>query len=107
MSELRIWSKFKDLKDKEGIGLAVCGSIINRLYLFGSGESRSSKQKPDYRTLDLFYCPNCKSYYLQCPKCNAYNQLSKMPHETRTLIVCTRCRKRILYAEKDYSMGGG
>ena len=106
-SELESWSKFKDLKQKDGIGLAICGSLINGVDHFWSGESRSSKQRTDYRTLYLYYCPNCQSYYLKCPGCGTYNQLSEMPDETRTLVICSQCRKRILYADRDYSMGGG
>lgn len=107
MSKLQSWSKFKDLKQKEGIGLAICGSIINGLDHFWSGESRACKQKPDYRTLDLYYCPNCGLYYLKCPGCNTINPLAEMPNETRTIVLCSRCCKQILYAEGDYSMGGG
>lgn len=107
MNTLLPWSKFRDLKNKEGVGLAICGSIINSLDHFWSGESRSRKQKPDYRTLDLYYCPNCRSYYLKCPGCNAINLLAEMPNETRTVVACSRCCKRILYAGGDYSMGGG
>lgn len=107
LHDLQAWSKFKDLKSKEGIGLAICGSIINGVDHFWSGEWRSSKQNPDFRTLDLYYCEHCKTYYIECPGCNTLNSLSEMPNETRTLISCSRCRKRILYAEGDYSMGGG
>lgn len=35
LRELRPWSKFKDLKSKEGLGLAICGSIINGVDHFG------------------------------------------------------------------------
>ena len=59
LRELRPWSKFKDLKSKEGLGLAICGSIINGVDHFWSGESRSNKQKADFRTLDLHYCEHC------------------------------------------------
>lgn len=107
MSNLQGWSKFKDLKQKEGIGLAICGSLINGLDHLWSGESRSNKQKTDYRTLDLYYCSNCKTYYLKCPGCNTFNSLTEMPNETQTVIVCSGCQKKMLYAEKDYSMGGG
>ena len=107
LRELRPWSKFKDLKSKEGLGLAICGSMINGVDHFWSGESRSNKQKADFRTLDLHYCEHCKSYYIVCPECGTLNPLSEMLNETRTLISCSRCRKRILYAEGDYSMGGG
>lgn len=107
LQDFKPWSKFKDLKSKEGLGLAICGSIINGVDHFWSGEWRSSKQKPDYRTLDLHYCDNCKTYYIVCPGCNTLNPLLEMPNETRTLISCSRYHKRILYAEDDYSMGGG
>ena len=50
------WSKFKDLKEKEGLGLAVCGFILNGLDHFMSGESRSQKQDSEYRTLSSFIC---------------------------------------------------
>lgn len=65
MIRLQPWSKFKDLKNREGIGAAICGSLIHGVDHFWLGESRLSKQKPDYRTLDLYYCPNCQSYYLK------------------------------------------
>lgn len=105
--ELQHWSKFKDLRQKEGVGIAICGSIINGLDHFWAGESRSNKQKPDYRTLDLLYCQYCKKYYIKCPGCNATNALNEMPNETKTIVVCSKCHKRILYADGDYSMGGG
>lgn len=107
LRELCPWSRFKDLKSKKGLGLAICGSIINGIDHFWFGESRSNKQKADFRTLDLYYCMHCKSYYIVCTGCGALNHLSEMPNETRTLISCSRCHKRILYAEGDYSMGGG
>ena len=107
MNDLHPWSKFKDLKQKESIGLAICGSIINKLEHFWSGESQSCKQKSNFRTLNLFYCLNCRSYYLKCPGCSTLNLLVEMPNETRTAVVCSKCRKRVLYAEGDYSMGGG
>lgn len=105
--ELKSWSKFKDLKMKEGIGLALCGSIINGVDHFMCGEYRSSNKKPNYRTLDLFYCDSCKSYHLRCPGCNTLIKLEAMPNETRTLVQCPSCRKSVLYAEGDYTMGGG
>jgi hypothetical protein len=103
---LKPWTKFKDLKMKEGIGLAICGSVINGLDHFWSGEYRSSKKKPNYRTTALFFCESCKSYYLQCPGCRTLVNLSTMPDETKTMAQCTRCGKSILYAEEDYSLGG-
>ena len=87
--------------------MAFCGSIINGIDHFWSGESRSCKQKPDFRILDLYYCPTCKSYYLKCPRYNTVNLLTDMPDETRTIVMCSGFRKRVLYAEGDYSMGGG
>ncbi len=105
-SDLLHWSKFRDLKQKEGIGLAVCGSILNGFEHFFLGESNSRKHKPDFRTLDLFYCPKCRAYYLKCPGCDNLNLLADMPNETHTRITCSGCGKRILYAEGDYSMGG-
>ena len=101
------WSKFKDLKEKEGLGLAVCGFILNGLDHFMSGESRSQKQDSDYRTLNLCYCEQCKTYYLKCPHCNTYIYLKEMPNETRTLVTCSKCFKRVLYASNDYQLGGG
>lgn len=104
---LQPWSKFKDLKEKEGVGLAVCGFVLNGLDHFMNGESRSQKQGPDYRTLHLFYCEQCEIYYLKCPHCNTYIYQKEMPDETRTLVICTKCFKRILYASDDYQFGGG
>ncbi len=101
------WSKFKDIKEKEGVGLAICSSIINGVDYFWSGESRSRKHRPDYRTLDLYFCQNCKAYFLKCPGCNTLIKLSEMPKETRTMVACTKCKKSVLYADGDYSMGGG
>ncbi len=101
------WSKFKDLKMREGIGLALCGSVINGFDHFMCGESRSQNQKPDYRTTELYHCDSCKKYFLRCPGCKSYIKLDSMPNETRTLCSCTRCHKKVLYAEEDYTMGGG
>ena len=104
---LTVWSKFKDIKDKEGVGLAICSSIINGIDHFWSGESRSRKYRPDYRTLNLYYCQHCKVYFLKCPGCNTLVKLDEMPKETRTITTCSKCRKTLLYADGDYSMGGG
>lgn len=101
------WSKFKDLKMNEGLGLAICGSFLNGLDHFMCGESRSQNQNPDYRTTELYYCASCKKYFLTCPGCKSYIQLDSMPKETRTLLICKWCRKKVLYAEEDYNMGGG
>lgn len=101
------WSNFKDLKMREGIGLALCGSFINDLDHFMCGESRSQNQKPDYRTTELYYCEKCKKYFLKCPGCKSYIHLDCMPKETRTLLTCNGCNKKVLYAEEDYTMGGG
>ena len=38
LQDFKPWSKFKDLKSKEGLGLAICGSIINGVDHFWSGE---------------------------------------------------------------------
>jgi len=105
--ELKSWSEFKDLKMKEGVGLAICGSFLNGIDHFMCGESRSSNKNPDYRTTALYYCESCKSYHLQCPGCKTLIRLDSMPNETRTLVQCSGCRKKVLYAEEDYSMGGG
>lgn len=101
------WSKFKDLKMREGIGLALCGSFINGIDHFMCGESRSSNKHPDYRTTELYYCDGCKKYFLKCPGCKSYIKLDSMPNETRTLATCNWCHKKVLYAEEDYNMGGG
>ncbi len=104
--DLFYWSKFRDLKQKEGIGTAIFSTIFNGIDHFLSGESNSRKHRPDYRTLDLFYCSKCKLYSLKCPGCDTLNLLTDMPNETHTIIMCSGCGKRILYAEGDYSMGG-
>lgn len=106
IEELKTWSKFKDLHEKEGIGLAVCGSILNGIDHFLFGESRSCKKCSDFRTLDLSFCSKCNKYYLKCPNCNAYVTLNEIPVETKTLIVCPTCSKRLLYASVDYQFGG-
>lgn len=105
--ELESWTKFKDLQRKEGTGLAVCGFVINGIDHFWSGESRSSKQKADFRTLDLFYCQQCDRYFLRCPNYNTNVILNEMPIETKTVVICSSCRKRLLYASTDYQFGGG
>ena len=57
-------------------------------------------------------CPYCNTvllswYYLKCPHCNTYIYLKEMPNETRTLVTCSKCFKRVLYASNDYQLGGG
>ena len=105
--KLEKWSRFKELKEREGAGLAVCGSILNGLSTFWSGESKSQKAKPDVRTMGLFRCISCKTYYFKCGSCGELIRLSTMPVETKTTIICPYCHKKNLYAESDYSMGGG
>lgn len=87
--------------------MAICGSFINGIDHFMCGEARSSNKKPDFRTTELYYCDSCKKYYLKCPGCKSYIQLDSMTTETRTLTVCKWCGKKVLYAEEDYTMGGG
>lgn len=105
-TELKPWSKFKDLQKREGTGLAICGFVISGIDHFWSGESRASKHHADYRTLDLHYCQHCNKYYLKCPHCNTYVLLNEIPVETKTLIACPTCSKRLLYASADYQFGG-
>ena len=94
-AELRPWTKFKDMKAREGISLAICSSIINGLDHFFAGESRSSKRHADFRTLDLWYCDKCRSYYLKCPGCGTYNHMDDMPVETKYFDQLHRLRKEV------------
>lgn len=103
---LTSWSKFKDLKKKEGVGLAICGFILNGMDHFWAGESRSAKQKADFRTLELYYCNSCGKYFMVCEGCRHCIELSEMPNETRTMCTCPKCHKTNLYASTDYQLGG-
>lgn len=103
--ELKSWSKYKDLKLKEGTGLALIGSFYKSVENWFCGESRSVKLRPNVRTTLLYYCESCKSYHLLCD-CRTLIKMDEMPTETKTMVTCPGCGKKVLYALEDYSSGG-
>ena len=102
--ELSSWSNFKDMEMKDGTLMAAAGSIFNGLGHMFWGNSRY-KRDADHWSHTLFYCKNCKTYYLKCPKCGNLMPLSEMPHNGKTEATCSSCGDTTLYAD-DYDMGG-
>lgn len=101
---LKSWSKFKDLTMKEGTALAAVGSIFNGISHMFMGNSGYRKDC-DHWSQDLYFCENCKLYYIKCPKCKDLMQLTEMPKNGKTVAICRSCGDRTLYAG-DYDMGG-
>lgn len=103
--ELCSWSKFKDMEMKEDMVYATVGSVFNGLSHMFWGNSRYRKDC-DHWTQDLYFCKNCKTYYIKCPKCGNLMPLSVMPKNGKTQVVCGSCGDKTLYAG-DYDMEGG
>ena len=99
------WSKFKDMEMKGDTATAVVGSVFNGLGHMFWGNSRY-KSGSDHWSQELYYCRNCKTYYMKCPKCGNLMPLSDMPQNGKTLVTCNNCGDKTLYAA-DYDMGGG
>ena len=102
--DLISWSKFKDLEMKEGIALAAVGSIFNGISHMVMGNS-GYRNDCDQWSQELYFCMNCKTYYMKCPKCGTLMPLSDMPKNGKTMLKCGSCGSKILYAN-DYDMGG-
>ncbi len=102
--DLTSWSKFKDLSMKEGVALAAVGSIFNGISHMLMGNS-GYRNGCDHWSQDLYFCEHCKSYYIKCPKCKNMMQLAEMPQNGQTVVRCSECGDRTLYAG-DYDMGG-
>lgn len=104
-SNLTSWSKFKDMEMKADTVSAVVGSVFNGLGHMFWGNSRY-RGGSDHWSQELYFCRNCKTYYMKCPKCGYLMPLSVMPQNGKTLVVCNICGDKTLYAA-DYDMGGG
>lgn len=102
---LTSWSKFKDMEYKEGTPYAAVGSIFNVLGHMVMGNA-GYRDDCDHWSQELYFCTNCKTYYMKCPKCGNLMPLSVMPKNGKTLVKCGNCDDRTLYAA-DYNMGGG
>ena len=99
------WSKFKDMKYKEDVAYAIIGSIFNGIGHGFWGNSRYRKGG-DHWSQELYFCFNCKTYHMKCPKCGNLLPLSVMPKNGKTLVKCKQCGDSTLYAD-DYDAGGG
>ena len=99
------WSKFKDMEYKEGTAYAAVGSIFNGIGHMFMGNS-GYRDDCDHWSQELYFCMNCKTYHMKCPKCGNLIPLSVMPKNGKTLVKCGNCGDRTLYAD-DYDMGGG
>lgn len=103
--ELMRWSEFKEMEMRNNAFVAILGSVVNGAGHMFLGNSRY-KKGADYWSQDLYFCYNCKTYYLKCSNCNNYLPLGAMPKNGQTMATCSRCGKKTLYAG-DYDMGGG
>lgn len=102
---LSSWSKFKDMEMKEGTAYAAVGSVLNGLGHMFLGNF-GYKEGCDNWSQELFFCKNCKTYFMKCPSCGNLMPLSVMPENGKTIVKCGNCSKKTLYAA-DYNMGGG
>ena len=104
-SELSWWSNFRDMTMKENVTYAAFVSLCNgieHMFMGNAGQKGGS----DYYSLTLYYCKQCRTYYMPCPKCDHLITLSGMPKDGQTLVTCKNCGTKTLYAG-DYEMGGG
>lgn len=104
LRSLSSWSKYKDMEMKEGTGYALVGSLFNGLGHMVMGNS-GYRNDCDHWSIELYFCTNCKTYYMKCPKCGNLMPLSVMPNNGKTVVKCSNCGDRTLYAD-DYNMGG-
>lgn len=99
------WSNFRDMAMKENIAYASVMSLFNGIdhMVFGNSKLRTDG---DYISETLFYCKRCKTYYIPCPKCRELIPLNSMPKNGQTMVECSNCGTKTIYAG-DYEMGGG
>lgn len=103
--ELSWWFNFRDMAMKENILYASLMSIGNGIIHMFMGNS-GQRYDADIYSTTLYYCKNCKTYYMPCPRCNHLMTLKYMPVDGKTMVTCTCCGTKTLYAG-DYEMGGG
>lgn len=103
---LSSWSKFKDMQMKEDVVYATVGTIFNAIRHAFWGNSRHRSEGVDHWSEELYYCLDCKIYYIKCPKCGNLLPLSVMPTNGKTIVKCKKCGDTTLYAG-DYDSGGG
>lgn len=101
---LTLWSKFKDMELKEGTTRAVVGSVFNGIGHMVMGNS-GYRDNCDHWSQELYFCMNCRTYYMTCPRCGNLMPLSFMPVNGKTVVKCSKCDDRTLYAD-DYDIGG-
>ncbi len=104
--KLSSWSKFKDMQMKEDVVYATIGTIFNGIGHAFWGNSRHRKEEADHWSEEIYYCTDCKIYYMKCPKCGNLLPLSVMPTNGKTIVKCKKCGDATLYAG-DYDAGGG
>lgn len=46
---------------------------------------------------EFFWCPNCKTYFLQCPHCYHINWAGEKAIESPVKIRCVKCKKEFIY----------
>lgn len=101
------WSQYKEVKKRMGVFSGISFYIEKGLINFWNGENDCAKQIYDKRSYGLLKCQVCDIYILLCTECKSPLILHEVPIETKTTIHCKNCRKIILYAQDDYSSGGG
>lgn len=103
-SELMSWSEFKEMEMRDNTLVAILGSVVNGAGHIFWGNSRY--KGAEFWTQEVYFCYNCKTYYMRCTNCKNLIPLGAMPENGQTLKTCDKCGKQILYAH-DYDMGGG
>lgn len=103
--ELSWWFNFRDVAMKENILYAALTSLSDGIIHMFKGNS-GQRYDADIYSTTLYYCKNCKTYYMPCPRCNNLMTLKYMPVDGQTMVTCTCCGTKTLYAG-DYEMGGG
>lgn len=103
------WSIFKDNTLNKGVGRAMATSFVSGVKHMFLGEINIPQRlKHCKRTTDLYVCKNCDHYFIQCPVCRELAALgSNAPQMDKTIVQCKKCKSEILFAEEDYTLGGG
>lgn len=90
---------------KQNTIFASVNSIFNGIEHMLMGNS-GYRQDCNHWSQELYFCMNCRTYYVKCPKCGNLMPINEMPQNGQTVVQCSDCGDRTLYAS-DYDMGGG
>lgn len=94
-SVLKEWNIYEDGKLKHGTVWGILCTILSSSP--SANRAFSLFHSSDKKSFELFFCQNCKKYYLKCSVCGELIETNRMPEQAYTVLKCQYCHKRIRY----------